>query len=272
MRIAVISDIHGNLAALDAVLDHIGRSNADQLLVAGDIVNGAPDSLACWERVRGLGCPVLRGNHERYVFDFDTDRAEPEWNTPQFGPLHFAVNQLGRARLKELAALPAKLTLPGVPDFLAVHASARNDHDNIFASTSDAQLKPMFAGTRASVVVRGHNHYCGIREWGDRRIVTAGSVGLSHDGSGMAQFVILERFRGDWKFRHHAVKYDMAVTVRRFDETHYLEQSGPMGRLFMREVATGTAHFVPFLRFYQQTAFTEKVDLEKAIRRFLEDI
>ena len=52
MRIAVLADIHGNLAALEAVLEELGRLRPDRLLVLGDVVDGAPDSIACWRRVR----------------------------------------------------------------------------------------------------------------------------------------------------------------------------------------------------------------------------
>ncbi|MFM1851537.1 MAG: hypothetical protein RIS54_1221 [Verrucomicrobiota bacterium] len=98
MQIAVIADIHGNLAALEAILGAVERLRPDQLVVAGDVVDGAPDPAACWERVKALGVPVLRGNHERYVFDFGTERADPLWATPQFAPLHFTFNRLSEAQ------------------------------------------------------------------------------------------------------------------------------------------------------------------------------
>ena len=84
MRIAVIADIHGNLPALEAVLEALDTLQPDQIVVSGDVVDGGPDSAACWERVKQIGCPVLRGNHERYVFDYGTERADPLWATPQF--------------------------------------------------------------------------------------------------------------------------------------------------------------------------------------------
>jgi predicted phosphodiesterase len=283
MRIALIADIHGNLPALEAALDEIGRLQVDLLVVAGDIVDGGPDSGACWRRVKALGCPVLRGNHERYVFDYGTPRADPAWSSPQFAPLRFARAELSEAEIAELAALPPTWSDAAWPDLLVVHASLRGDNDSIFPYTPDAAIAPMFEGLAPAVklIVRGHNHSCSTREWDGRRIVTTGSIGLPQDGNPAAQFLLLERRRGagagdggaegGWQVRHRAVRYDVGATLRRFRESGYLEQSGPLGRLFYREMETGTHQVVPFLRFYGAArARGIQCSLEEALRRFYE--
>jgi len=269
MRVAVFADIHGNLAALEAVLQEIERLRPDRVFVLGDIVDGAPDSLACWQRVEALGYPMLRGNHERYVFDFGTPRAAPEWSAPHFAPVRWAVNQCPQALRDRMAALPIALRDPGLPGLLFVHASARSDHDSIFIHTPDTQIDPMFAGVHEPLVIRGHNHLPGTRAWGDRRIVNLGAVGLPLDGHLSAQFALLELRQGDWKVRHIAVPYDVDATIRRFRESGYLEAGGPMARLFLREVATATHHFVPFLRHYGHAIREQRIDLAEAINRFL---
>jgi hypothetical protein len=228
MRIAIIADIHGNLAALEAALAKIEQLNVDQLVVAGDIVVGAPDSLRCWERVKSLRCHVLRGNHERYVFDLGTERAKPEWSSRQFGPVQYAAAQLGEVNRRELAALPTVLRLPGADDLLFVHGSARSDNDLIFPYTSDDEIAPMFSGCGEKWIVRGHNHYAGVRLWGERRIATAGAIGLPLDGTVRAQFVVIEQRGADWRLEHHAVAYDVAATLKRFRESGYLEGAGPI--------------------------------------------
>lgn len=249
MRIAILADIHGNLAALEAVLERVQQLNVDQLVVAGDIVVGAPDSLRCWERIKALGCPVLRGNHERYVFDLGTERARPEWSSPQFGPVQYAAAQLGEANRRELAALPGILRIPGADDLLIVHGSARSDSDLIFPYTSADEIAPMFVGNAERWIVRGHNHYAGVRLWGERRIVTTGATGLPLDGTVKAQFAVMERRDGDWRVEHHTVAYDVAATLKRFRDSDYLEKAGPIGRLFMREVETAAFHILPFQTF-----------------------
>lgn len=277
MRIVIIADIHGNLPALEAALADIEKLRPDQIIVAGDIVDGGPDSAACWERVKALGCPVLRGNHERYVYDFDTEQADPQWADPQFAPLHVARADLTNDQITELAALPFRWSSPDAPGLMVVHASPRSDNDSLFAYTPDELVDTMFAGAAGiPVIVRGHNHHCAQREWSGGRIVTSGSVGLAQDGNPLAQYVVLEQTaseRDGWRVWHRIVRYDVAATLRRFHDSGYLAKAGPMGRLFYREVATGTHQVVPFLRFQsaQRQAGVYK-SLAESVDQFIADI
>ncbi len=274
MRIAILADIHGNLPALEAALADVERQHPDRLIIAGDIVDGGPDSAACWERVKAVGCPVLRGNHERYVYDFGTEQADPQWADPQFAPLHVARAELSQDQISELAGLPFRWTDPDAPGLLVVHASPRSDNDSVFAYTPEEIVSTMFSGAEGvPLIVRGHNHFCAQREWSGGRIVTSGSVGLTQDGNPSAQYVLLERDtleRDGWRVRHRMVRYDVAATLRRFHDSGYLDKAGPMGRLFYREVATGTHQVVPFLRYqtYRRQAGTYKT-LSEAVDRFI---
>jgi hypothetical protein len=272
MRIAIIADIHGNLPALEAVLARLDDLRPDCVVVAGDVVNGGPDSRACWERIRATGWPVLRGNHERYVYDFGTARAAPEWSGPKFGPAQWSVQQLGPAIAAELAALPATLRLPEVPGVLFVHASPRGDADSVFPHSPEEDFAERFSGAGAELIVRAHNHYAGVRTWQGGRIVTAGSVGLPLDGIVAAQFSLLEQRNGTgWDVRHVAVPYDVAAAVRRFDDSGYVEAAGPMARLFQREVETAAFQIVPFLTWLRRTGgeVTSRAALEARLREFL---
>jgi predicted phosphodiesterase len=268
VRVVVLADVHGNLAALEAALEEVERQSPDQIVVAGDVINGAPDSSACWEMVKSLRCPIVRGNHERYVFDFDSERAEPEWSTPQFGIVQTSVSQLNCEQRQELANLALDWSHPHIPDLIVVHASLRKDSDAIRPYTPEPVLKTMFPReSLPSIIVRGHDHHCGIRAWQGRQVVTTGSVGLPLDGNPAAQFVSLERRRGEWAVQHHAVPYDLEATLRRFEETDHVGRSGPMGRLLLREIATAAHHITPFLNFYRKL---EGVSLDEAVSRFLE--
>jgi len=270
MRIAILADIHGNLPALEAVLAEVGREQVDRILVAGDVVVGSPDSAACWDRVRSLSCPVLRGNHERYLFDLNTERAASEWHTPRFGPVQYACAQVGEDRRREMQALPTTYQFTDYPDVLFVHGSSRSDNDLVFPYTPDEMIAPMFSPDTPEWIVRGHNHFCSVRLWEHRKIITVGSVGLPLDGTPRAQFTILEKRVAGWRVIHRAVQYDVSATLQRFRETDYLEEGGPMARLFMREVQTASFHILPFLKFYQER-LAAKPDwpLDEAVAEFL---
>ncbi len=267
-RLTVLGDIHGNLAALEAVLEHAERLHVDSFVVVGDIVVGAPDSLECWRRVEGLKCPVLRGNHETYVAAFGTEAADPAWSTPQFAPVAWAVKQLGEAARASLGALPFSLTLPEVPDVLFVHASLRSDRDNLDAYTPDDVLATMFPDLGARLVVRGHDHVAATRGWRARQLITNGSVGIPLSGVAEAQYLVLEVGAAP-HVTFYSVPYDVEATLKRFQETHYLLEAGPIAHLFYREIATATPQLIPFLRGYARGSADETLSLEDAVRTFM---
>jgi len=293
MRLAVIGDIHGNLAALEAVIAELEQLAPDQLVVSGDVVDGGPDSALCWERVKSLGCPILRGNHERYVFDYGTPQADPVWATRQFAPLHYTLENLSAAQRAELAALPFSWTSADWPGLLIVHASQRSDADSIWPHTPSEVLDAMFSETAPKLIVRSHNHFCSTREWcgqrlaseprrrlvhePSRRIVTTGAVGLPLDGQPRAQFCLLTRKRtaagrgqgSTISVEHRTVAYDVEATLRRCQETGYAARAGVVGRMFMREIATGAPQVVPFLRHFNSLkAVNPALSLEEAERSY----
>jgi len=273
MRLAVLGDIHGNLAALGAVLEHAERLRPDGFVVVGDIVVGAPDSLGCWRRVEALKCPVVRGNHETYVAAYGTAAAPPAWSMPQFAPVAWTVAQLGDPVRETLGALPFSLTLPEAPDVLFVHASLRSDHDNLGAYTSDEALGAMFPELTARYVVhhvvRGHDHVAAIRRWRAHQLVTNGSVGIPLSGVPEAQYLVLDIGPEGLRPTFHSVPYDVEGTLRQFHETGYLEEAGPIAHLFYREIATATPQLIPFLRGYPRWSAGGTRSLEDAVRAFV---
>jgi predicted phosphodiesterase len=270
VRIAILADIHGNYPALEAALKDVAGQGVDRIVVAGDVVMGAPDSDLCWQRVKALSCPILRGNHERYVFDLHTERAPPEWHTRQFGPVQYAAAKLGAAALEEMRMLPTLLRLPEAPGVVFVHASARNDTDLVFPYTPDVEIHPMFAGCDEQLVIRGHNHFCGVRLVGEKKIVTVGSVGLPLDGTPSAQYALIERRSGDWRVEHRCVRYDTRAAAARFEQTGYLDEAGPMARIYQREVVTASFHILPFLAYWKRRQAEEPtLSLDAAVDTFL---
>jgi hypothetical protein len=247
VRLAVLADVHGNLAAFEAALAAARAAAPDLLVVAGDVVNGAPDSRACWTLARAEADVLLRGNHERYAFDRGTPAGDPAWTGPRFRPLDWTARQLD-GLLDELRAVP--IAAPLAPDVLVMHATPTDDATSFFPWSSDADLEAAFEGLGAALNVRAHNHLPWQRPLADgRQVVSVGAVGLSLVGRTEAQWALFTRRGTGWHVAHRSERYDVAATVRRFHESGYLDVAGPVGELFLREVATGTHHLVPFFRF-----------------------
>jgi predicted phosphodiesterase len=193
IRIAVLADIHGNLPAFEAALKHVSEQKVDQIILAGDIVIGAPDSKACWSLAASLGCPILRGNQERYMAHFGTSKASPLWSTEQFAPLQWAVDQLSEQDRQGMEQLPLNLRLPEARDLFFVHATERDDHESIAPYTPEQTLHDMFPTAQERYLIRAHNHSGLVRVWKKGFIVTSGSAGLPLDGHPTAQYLLLDR-------------------------------------------------------------------------------
>ncbi len=268
MRIAILADIHGNLAAFEAALAHVRTRGVDHLVIAGDLINGAADSRACWALAHTLDCTLLRGNHERYIFDFETANAPPLWKTQQFGPVQWTAAQFCIEERAQMANLPIIAQLPGVPDLLFMHASPTLDNASVTAYTPAQTLHGLFGDTVAPILVRGHDHWCQIRLWAGRQIVTTGSVGMPLDEHLTAQYLLLEQTAQGWEIAHQSVPYDVEHTIQRFYESGYLAEAGPMARLLLREIATASPQIVPFLHHYERWQQTDNLSLSAAVERF----
>lgn len=177
MRVGFISDIHGNLFALDAVLADLEQQEVDRIVCLGDICFG-PQTHECLERVRELRCPIILGNWDSWSI---------EGFPPADDPVGIMLYEIGRWWAKQLTdedrafvrTFEATLELPleNGSSMLCFHGSPKSFSDWIFATTPDDELEGMFGGLDASVLVGGHTHLQMLRRFGRSVIVNPGSVG-----------------------------------------------------------------------------------------------
>ena len=270
MKFAALADIHGNLAALKAVLNDIEKEAVDLLLVLGDIINGAADSRACWELIQSLDCPVLRGNHERYIFDLNSPHAPELWHSQRFKPVQWTHKQFTKEEHKQMADLPASLCIEDLSGVRFVHSTMRSDSENMPPSTPKALAAEMFEGAKESLIVRGHNHLHFEYNFAAHKVICVGSTGLPLMGNTLAQYTIFEQqTSGDWEHTFKSIPYDVEATIQRFYDSGFLEEAWPMSRLLLREVATGTHYMVPYIRDSKKWSKDGALDLEKGIENFL---
>jgi putative phosphoesterase len=184
MRVAAISDIHGNLPALEAVLREIETASPDLIVVCGDVASGPMpaetiDALRRLDRTR-----FVRGNADRGLID-EFDGKDPG---PMPGPFAgWCAKQLDRSQRDFLASFESTVSIEDVDGIGAVlfcHASARNDTDIFLTDTPDARVSALMAGVEASLVVCGHTHMQFDRSVNGLRIVNPGSVGMPYGEPG----------------------------------------------------------------------------------------
>jgi putative phosphoesterase len=181
MRVAAIYDIHGNLPALEAVLDDIRRTGVDRVVVGGDVVPG-PMPRETLARLLDLDMPVefLVGNGDRAVAE-EMAGLEPGGVPAQFRDLiRHSARELAPEHAQLISSWPktVRIEMDGLGGVLFCHATPRNDTEIFVRTTTDDRLRPVFEGVTAQLVVCGHTHMQFDRSVGDIRVVNAGSVGM----------------------------------------------------------------------------------------------
>jgi predicted phosphodiesterase len=228
-RVAALYDIHGNLPALDAVLQEIRAVGVDQIVVGGDVVPG-PMPRETLTRLLHLEIPVrfLYGNGERAVLAqmaASDPRLVTYWGSASGAPipephqeiLRWTARQLDPDLQRTLDDWPKTVTVPidGLGDVLFCHSTPRSETEIFTRVTDEARLRPVFATVDASLVVCGHTHMPFDRTVGRTRVVNAGSVGMPFGAAG-ADWLLLGP---DVGFRH--TSYDLVDAAERVRRTSY---------------------------------------------------
>jgi predicted phosphodiesterase len=236
MRLAFLSDVHGNPIALDAVLKDIAaQGGVDQYWVLGDLVAIGYDPVGVLERLCALpSVRVLRGNTERYVLTGDRPPpseadvlADPRLMA-QFvevarGFAWTAGYLAATGWMGWLARLPTELRahLPDGTRLLAVHASPRADDSGLYMEMTDAELLEAVDGAEAEMVLVGHTHRPFARIVGTRHIVNLGSVSNPHGEDKRASYVLLTADGAGHEVRHCRVAYDCGAVIDAIQKSHH---------------------------------------------------
>lgn len=218
MRVAAIYDIHGNLPALEAVLEEIRALGVDRIVVGGDVLPG-PMPAETLDRLLNLEIPVqfIRGNGEAAVL---AQLAGIETSTlPEQAreAIRWTAQQLSPQRRHVIASWPATFRVPvrGFGEVLFCHATPRNDTEIFTRMTPEERLLPVFEGIDFPLVVCGHTHMQFDRSVGKIRVVNAGSVGMPFGVPGTDWLLL----GPDVQLQHTA--YDLTRAADRIGATKY---------------------------------------------------
>jgi putative phosphoesterase len=215
MRIAVVSDIHGNRTAFQAVLADLGRTAPDLILQGGDLAYGGSHPAEIIDHVRSLGWPGVRGNTDEVLW---APQSLPEM--PSLLKLRRMIEEIipttctwiGEERIQWLKSLPQTQSHQGVN---VVHASPNNLWRAPLANATDAELETAYASLNARVAVYGHIHQPYVRTVQGFTVANSGSVSLSYDGDPRASYLLIDG--PDASIRR--VEYDVETEVRELMES-----------------------------------------------------
>ena len=266
--IALISDIHGNLPALKAVVAEIDRRSPDAVYVLGDMINGCPWSGEVLDFIQARGWPMLLGNHEDAILQLGTSRMEARYaERERYAALWWTRAHLGARHLACLTGLPLELRplLPDAPPLRLLHGIPGNFFIGFRPNSGEAWALRQLAAIDEDTVVDGHTHFPMVRRIGRWLVVNTGSVGAPYDGDTRAGFAWLEGDALGWRAGIHRVAYDLAAVDAGFHSSGMLAEAGVTAEMFRRSVVSGLPWVADFFWWIRDQPAGSLVDMWQAM-------
>jgi predicted phosphodiesterase len=196
MRIAIVSDIHDNLTALEAVLTDLRQTSPDLVLHGGDFVGGGSSPAEVVDCIRELGWLGVFGNSDEAVARpaaLDAFAQQSQAPVSLWDAVHemtaFTRDALGEQRIAWLGALPPLLIHPPVA---LVHASPASAWRSPLADATDAELESTYLPLGQAIAVYGHIHQSFVRGMAGFTVINTGSVSQSFDGDSRASYLLID--------------------------------------------------------------------------------
>ena len=225
MRVAVFSDVHGNVRALEAVLAEIeARGPFDEIVNGGDLAFGGPRPREAMDLLIGRGHPTVLGNTDVWIAGIE----------PGGGSIAaWARRQLQPAHEEYLRRLPTSYRIepPGGPPLVVVHATPTSLGDLLSPDAPEAVVSTMFEQARTRTLVYGHIHKAYVRDVAQGLVVNTGSVGFPFDGNTKPSFAILRLDGGRWHAENIRVAYDHEAVAKDLTASTH-----PDGHTFARRI------------------------------------
>ncbi len=217
MRIALFSDIHGNVVGLQAILarlDHLG--GADVLYALGDFLAVGPGAEDVIELLLERHVRMVRGNWDEVFIDPDAyiANADPQARVPISRQVAWLQRNLSSRSQALLASLPlhAELTVAADQKLFVCHAAPDDPwSDACSAATPTAQLRHIFGPVGAQIIAYGHYHAHHVISLDGKLLINVASVGMQRGGTGQSAFTLVEYADERWTVQQYQVPYDVAA-------------------------------------------------------------
>jgi putative phosphoesterase len=252
MRFAVLADIHGNLPALEAVLEDLKQFSLDGVIAAGDYVGGPHPNetiaLLCsmkpnWMIIGNSDISVLRC--------LEGQAPEYQRTAKQFALLRWACQQIDLNHLEALRNLPEQQSISvGETDPIhVVHGRLETAFDGYDPDEELEKLESNLVKIEESVLICGHTHCPWTLKINGKLALNPGSVAGPLNGYIGTQYAILEWLDGRWQAELHAIKYELTRIRSDFIRSGLLEEGGPLARCFLNSIEAGGNESLHFLEY-----------------------
>lgn len=222
IKVAVLTDIHGNSVALEAALKDAKKYNIDEFIICGDLVNDFPCSNEVIDTLKNLTPNIIKGNREQYLIEYDKHKYD--WKNIQFKNTLFLYNQLTKENLEFVKKLPTTLKLKYEDiTFRIVHGNMHAINGLVYIEDEEAK-KECVKELDEDVVILGHTHqYAWVDRVNNKTIINAGCIGIAPKESPEAEYIILNINGKDLDVEIKKVKYSLDELKRKIVESGILE-------------------------------------------------
>lgn len=273
MKIAVLSDVHGNVPALEAVFDDLDQWRPDQVIFNGDVVNRGPYSLRCLQLIHKHypSAQLLKGNHENFVLSCAESLQNPD--VPEYDLYRFTywtAKTLGQT-VEDIKQWPDHLDLTELDDgstFHIIHGSRLGNRSGIEPGTPDEELAAKL-GAPCDLFIASHTHKPLVRRFNGTLVVNTGSVGQPFDGDPRAAYGRFSYRNGQWCAEIARVDYNQQTALRDFAESGFLEEGGPLARLIRREIQLTQMHLGKWMTRYLAKIKSSEITVAEAVNEYL---
>lgn len=271
MKIGVISDIHANFVALEAMLAHFATENVQALFVLGDMITDCPYPRRTMELLYGaakkMPVTMIRGNREQYIIDQHHDENGFFWKpSSSTGALLYTAKQLGAEYVSFFEALPLSCTVcfGGLPPLTLCHASPVAQRDNLYVDRD--LMRARLEQLPTPYLLGGHSHAQEKQVWAGKTYLNPGSLGLARDGvGGNAQAMLLCGSNGVWSETFISIPYDVETLISAFEESGLNAMSAVMARAIKKTATTGVNYFILCFNEALRLSGTQPQDISEEI-------
>lgn len=247
-RVALLSDIHGNLPALYAVLDHINNIGADQIVVTGDFVTDCPNPNEVIELLQSRDAQFIRGNRENYLLH-ELESGNKFWpGKRQFESLQWTLDHINPEYLDWIRTLPGELVLetPDCADILVVHGSTESDRE-LLLSTKKERVEEVLMDIEENYLVCGHTHLPWSWTINDKVLINPGAVGVSYNKEPLAEYVMLTSNKKRWEVEHFEIPYSVEELKELYLKVGLLGDNDVWSNLIIDSLLSGENRNVQFV-------------------------
>lgn len=252
MKLAVLGDIHSNHIALETCIRHALDRNVDEFLFIGDYVSDCPypqrTMKVIYEMKQKYCCYFIRGNREDYMLNH-RNHPEERWTySSASGNLLYTYENLTKKDLDfyESMDIQGIYIKSGYPVFRYCHGSLMSSNELLIPENKN--LENIISDMDVDLLISGHTHIQEVMEFGTKKLIHPGSVGIPWYYGGKTQYMILHGTNSEWKEEFFQLDYDVEAVKEEFKNSGIMEKAFYWSKLNIYALDTGDDYTTPCLK------------------------